>query len=695
MIEASEAYRAAIKAQSRRTRVRAIVDLTDPDIAFGAVTGSAQTGFSKSAQLHDKVFDLTPLASLEPGRWLLDGSFQLPPDANAQVGFETSRLFGEDKARSGGFDVTMNFSGVEIVQEISVFFPNADYDGYGVDFTVSVTNGLDTYTESFTGNTQRVVKLSLGEASITFPTSITLRVTRWSLPLRRMRIPEIIPGVFEIWGNNELSEFSVNMQGNFSNMALPYNTCNLTMDNLDRRFEPRNKAGVFKSIEERQGIKTFIGVDIGSDTEYVPTGVFYQFAGGWKTGNNDITMSWDLVDIIGLLVDRKYWLPEPLPTTLDGWIASIVAQLGANFAGLYSVDANYAGLSVTADATALADVTCGQVLQWVCMATDTFPRADAETGYLTVEPFWNEGNILDLDNLEIYPTITGNDDLSGIEFTLSDGTTLTIPGTTTSSPNTASVGNPFLHTEAAARKAARMILASYGGNRIETTGRGDPTSEIGDVSTVQLDKSTATTGRLMQQNFEYSDGVLTGCKSVLLQADGSYLYQNRVYIKSSGSWTAPAGVTSIRLILVGKGANGGNGTDGSWAAAGTPGADGSGGRVWSGTATVSGGQTFNITIGDNTTFGVYSSANGTIFPNGFTDIISGDSFARPGVAAPLAGSGDGGMGGEAGRQGAMHDEAIDDPEGRPIYETVIDARPTPGGAGVSGATGCVVIYYDI
>jgi len=691
MISASTGYKNAIIAQRRRMRVRAAVDLSDPDIVYGSVTGDTETDWADNAQLHDRVLELTPLASLEPGRWLLDGSFQLPPDPLAEVGIETSALFADDKTKT--FTYTINFSGVEFLQECAVYWPTGDYDGYGVDFDVLIyADASHQYSESFTGNTERAVRITGFE--LYNPAYVQITVTKWSLPLRRLRIPEIVIGVFEIWGNSELAGFNLNMQGAFTNLSLPYCTCTLTMDNLDRRFEPRNKAGIFRSIEDRQGIKTSVGVDVGGDTEYIPTGTYYQYNGGWRTSNNDITMKWDLVDIIGLLADRRFDVPSPLPTTLSGWAEALVSQLGANFATHYHVDPDYAALSVTvANDDAIADVSCGEILMWICQATETWPRADAKTGYLTIEPFWSEGNILTLGNLENYPTMTGNDDIARIDFTLSDGTELSIGGTSSSSSNTVSVSNPFLHTEAAARAAARMMLAAYGGNRIETVGRGDPTSEIGDVSTVQLDASNATTGRLLQQTIDFNNGVVRGCKSVLLQADGSYLYEERLVLTTSGTWTVPADVTSLRLILVGHGYDGGHGTDGTWDDAGTPGADGAGGKVWAGTVTVTPAQVFSISIGENTVMGAYSSANGVIYPRGYTDVISGDSYARPGVEAPVAGTGDGGMGGAGGYQGQKREVDVSEDE-LPIYHTVIDAYPTPGEAGVAGVAGCVVIYYD-
>ena len=42
------------------------------------------------------------------------------------------------------------------------------------------------------------------------------------------------------------------------------------------------------------------------------------------------------------------------------------------------------------------------------------PRADAETGYLTAEPMWNQGSKITLDNLIDYPTMKANADIAAL-----------------------------------------------------------------------------------------------------------------------------------------------------------------------------------------------------------------------------------------------------------------------------------------
>jgi hypothetical protein len=702
MIKSSAAYQAVITGDARRILLRAIIDLISPDIVYGAGETSGQIPWSQLAQIHDKVFD-TPAkyATLEHNRWTLDGTFGIFPDQAADVTGQVAYIGDALAGADGSFEtspwVELQFSGVSVLQACSVYFPGDEYDGVPMDFTVEVKQGGTAYySKSFTGN--QAASVALSGFTVNNPDAIRVTVSKWSLPYRRMRLVEIVPGIYEQWDNNIIAEFSVKQQGNVACTALPYGTCTLKMDNLSRRFEPRAKDGLFQSIEERQGIDISIGVRLPDGTDdYKRVGIYYQYSGGWRTGDNGLTMQWDLVDIIGLLASREFLPPGTLPTTLEGWIAALVGQLGVNFAGRYTVDPNYIGAAVTA--SSVADVTgksCGDILRWACMAAGVWPRADAETGYLAAEPLWSEGNKLTLDNLTAYPILRANSDVAAIIFTLHDGsgTQYIVSGNSTASSETVSVDNPFIHTQAQALTAARMILSTYGGNQLETTGRGDPTREIGDVETVWLNESSATTARLIMQTMQFSGGVLQGCQSQLLQADGSFQFQGRAQITESGTWTAPAGKTQLRVILVGHGGNGTAGTDGSWDEAGAPGAPGLGGLVWAGTININDGQSFAVNIEENTTFGAYSSANGKRYANGYTDVASGDSFARTGVASPLPGSGDGGAAGKAGAQGRRRLETKVNEDGSTTTRWRVSAYPGKGTAGKQGAPGCVVVYWD-
>ena len=714
MIKSTDAYRAAIVGDSRRMLLRAVIDIIDPDIVYGEVTAESQSKYARTEELHDKEFDNPPkYATLEENRWLLDGSWDIYPDTVEEcrtgIAYSSGTLSGSDGVFATPQYVEMQFSSVSILQACSIWFPDNEYDGVPADFTVEVKQGGTAYhTETYTGNT--AANVSITGFTVYNPDAIRVTVTRWSLPSRRMRLVEIVPGVYERWTGDMLSSFSLKHQGDVSCVTLPYGTCSIRMDNMSRRFEPRRKDGVFQSIEERQGIDVSMAVRLPDGTdEYKRLGIFYQHSGGWRTGDNGLTIQWDLVDIVGLMADRAFIAPSSLPTTLEGWTAALVAQLGDNFAGRYTVDSAYSGKSVTASLEDVQGMKCGDVLRYVCMATGTWPRADAETGYLAVEPMWSEGAKITLDNLTGYPVMSANNDVAAIVFTLADGngTEYVVSGNSTAASDTVSVNNPFIHDTAAALTAARNILSVYGGNKLEITGRGDPSSEIGDVDVVWLDESQATTARRIQQEFNITDGVLKNVGSVLLQADGWFAYEGREVITEPGTWTAPAGATQLRLVLVGKGQDGGHGEPGTYSVImlmpfgnepvgsyGADGEDGSGGKVWTGVIDINPEQEFTVSFdGDNTVFGVYSSANGQVYPNGYSDVASGESYARTGVASPLLGSGDGGKGGAGGEPGVMVQKKASG-EGWAFYYYETEKEAGTGEPGATGARGCAVVYWN-
>ena len=125
-------------------------------------------------------------------------------------------------------------------------------------------------------------------------------------------------------------------------------------------------------------------------------------------------------------------------------------------------------------------------------------------------------------------------------------------------------------------------------------------------------------------------------------------------ITESKTWTVPAGVTSLRIVLGQGGKGGGGGNDGGSGRScrdpgdgGAAGAAGTPGKVNVVDITVTPGQTFQVTIGapgaggdpnedgsdgGETTFGSYSSADGVVPEQGFLNQFTGDVYAVAGEA---------------------------------------------------------------
>lgn len=520
MIESTAAYKAAVVGTVRRTYVQAAVGIIDPDIEFTLVDGPAQASYSQPEQVYDATFDSgDTVMSLELNRVLLDGSFTpLQDEDTRQVGCVGLALAGDDGSFEEPQTVTLSFSGVETLQAITLGFSAKAYDGVPLAFTVTCGSQSWSYT---TNHASRVVIEDFTESS---PTSITLTIESWSIPGRRMRVIEIYPGLYEEWTLDDLYALSITQQANFASTALPYGTCQLSVDNTDRRFEPSNPAGIFKSIEDRQGVDISIGVELASGSvEYKRIGKYYQYSGGWKTGRNDMTIDWSLVDIIGLLSSREYIPPTTLPTTVDGWIASIVGQLGTLFTNAYAVDESLATKALSPDSRDnVTGKKCSDIIMWVALAAGGYAVAD-NRGRLAIKELPTDGGTVTLDNIIDYPTVSANQDIAFISFTLHDGsgTQYIVDGTAEASSNTISVDNPFIKAKTQADAAAQIILAFYGGNAYSTTGRGDPASEVGDVDTLAITGEISATARRVSQTFAYSEGVLQGCQATFIEVNES------------------------------------------------------------------------------------------------------------------------------------------------------------------------------
>lgn len=706
MIDTSAAYKAAIKAPFRRILARVTLDLIDPDLVYGAVTGSEQSYLSQPEQLHDRVFALGgQTVTLEHNRWLLDGSFGLPPlSPSGETGFETATVLGTSAWAQ------IAFSDVDVLNECTIIFTDRLMDGLPTAIKVDVYQG-QTVSYSTTVTEITGSRVTISGFTVYLPTAIRVTVNGWSLPDRLVRIVEIIPGIIETYETTRLADLSITQQTDLSMLTLPYSTCSLTFDNSDRRFDWRNRNGAFNSLEERQDVVIKLGVSTDGGNIMLPAGVYYLNSGGWRSSDNGLTLKWSLIDIIGLIAQRKFIPPTPLPTTFEGWIASIISPIGAVFSNRWTIDEAYASLELTCHAYQVADVTCGALLMWLCQATSTWPKADPETGNLVIEPIEAVGVSLELTQLAQYPTIADNADINSITFVIDDETQYTFSGTSTSSPTSRTVQNPFIKNRDAALAASRTILTGFGGLKIETVGRGDFSSELGDAATVWLDNEQARAGRVIKQTFGFQNGVLQNCRTTLIAAAGIELYENSAIFTAAGTFTVPEGVTELRVILVGKGANGGHGKDGTWYNRGADGANGAGGKVWASTISVNPGDSYAITIATETTFGLHSSADGLRYPDGYVDIVRGITYARTGIYNAVQGSGDGGEGGVGGDQGLRHQETgyyytteiVTNPDGTisfvPIknYVTVmkVDQYPGDGEAGTPGATGSAIIYWEV
>ena len=717
MINHSDAYSKAITDSSRRMFARAVFDLIDPDAVIGAVTANSKGALDKSEQITDRGVDETvqKAVTLENNRWKLDGTWNIlePTQLVGQHGWQSAKLSGADGAFIEPYpSVEQNISGLEILQAISLQFSDKEYNGFPVDFLIEVLSGTSVIaSKEYTNNDK--TRIVYDGFTANQPDKLRLTIKRWSQPYKYVRVVRFLAGLYEAWDDNTIKNIDILLESTFSGLSLPYSTCTIEVYNENKRFDPYAPNSIFKSVEERQAIPIEIGLRLPDGTiEWLPGGTFYQQSGGWSL--MPLTVQWNLTDVIGMLTSRRFVVPDTLPTTLNGWISAVMASLGKNFKTHYIVDSNVENIQINASKEKLTGMSCGDVIRFACMATNTRPYQDRTSGKLRISKIERiEGNALTLDNMPSYAVMSENAEVSDITFALDNGE-VTFPGTNTESDQSLSVDNPFIHTQDDAQKAMISCLLEYGGRKFTAQSRGNPSSDTGDIMSIETQFNTEISARLKRQQIKLEQGVMRNVTSELIQSPNDRTYENSIILAGSGEWTSPvAGTIKVTVIQGGTGGTGGAGgvMTGSWTEeietiGGTP---GSGGKVTVSEVTAVLGQKFPYSCGEGgiggdggevskdgesgkeggvTTFGQITSSTGKIYQNGIMDIQSGGVFASPGGSAYNS-YGSGGAGGERGSDGYQQDEYNDKGD----LVTVVYAKPTAGLKGEDGMNGCIIVEW--
>lgn len=734
MISTSNDYKTAIDAPTRRIVPNAVIDLTDPDLDVTSVTGDYASAYSFTSQIADKdmTFSGAVYATLETSRWLLDGSQSIMPDTpstrSGEQGVLGDTLSGTDGSLNK--ELTVAFNDVELLQSVTVASTDIPADGHPKNITLEVySNSVVMHTATATMDGSFII---FDGFTVTQPDKIVLTVNSWSLPGRRYRFVEFLPGHIETWYGDTIYKFDVIRKCDISNLTLPYASATLEIDNTDKRFDPMNKDGIFLTLTARQPVTMSLGVEINGSVEYVPGGIYYLKDKGWKTQNSGMTMMFDMIDIVGLLASRKFVLSGSVPSTLEGWVSEIVDQLGTTFSGHYVIDGTLGTTALTCSADDVAGVTCGDLLRYVCQAVGAFPVSDPENGYLHITKINNSvRRQISLRSQNAIPSSSANQDIAFLSFKI-NGTDYNIPGTEEIGGQTVNIENPFITTLIGADLASQAILPQYGGNALSLNWRGDMSVDPGDVEIVEIYPNILTAARVTEQRLTLANGVMTNVPMGMLQADGASLYTDYILITESGTYTMPAGITDITIVLIGGGDGGQGGMGGTTFAGYNYGGNGGlGGKVYTAPIEINDGQSVDIVIGNggnggaggqiadmnnpirqgqpgqaggDTTadFGiVYSSANGVRMDHGYVDLLTNEVYGVPGVRGldsqdpPKAGNnavvstGNGGNGGDAGR-GAIWE--WDDPQAvTPGVIWIEDALPgKPGGRGADGV--CIIFY---
>lgn len=256
-------------ADERKINSEAYFELIDVDAhQHATVIGSTQAAISEINQTFDKVLFMTKkIATLEPNEWQLNSTYKLVSNSgdNAEIGYWSEAI----SDAQGNIDITLafDFDTPQNSKAITVIFDDAT-NNYATDFTIQIS-GEGVFTPVIvTDNTQYMCEVVVNALSYT---KLELNFTKTNKPHRRIRVSEVVFGSLKKFTSNDISMVSIQTQATLDSSALPSGQIRLTIDNSDRAYNIINPNGVYRYLQEGQGISSYITIN----GEKLPLGYFY------------------------------------------------------------------------------------------------------------------------------------------------------------------------------------------------------------------------------------------------------------------------------------------------------------------------------------------------------------------------------------------------------------------------------------
>ena len=287
--------------------VEVSLTLTDPDAYKDATAeDNGAIYISNTEQIVSEVDkEIIPYATLEQNLWVLNGSRVIVPSSNyGDCGYIGNTLCNKNCVFESLPIVTINFPQVNnlLIPGVTITWGTA-YDEYAVDFTVTAYNGgAVVATKTVTGNTNVTSIVAL---DIIKYNRITISISKWSLPYRRARIAEILPGAIKTYTKRELFSYEHSQDVDPISASLPKSEISFSIDNVDNSYNPNNLESLAKYLIERQEVKSRCGYKIGENIEWVNCGTFYMSE--WDAPQGGMTANFKARDLLEFMTNTYYY----------------------------------------------------------------------------------------------------------------------------------------------------------------------------------------------------------------------------------------------------------------------------------------------------------------------------------------------------------------------------------------------------
>ena len=259
----------------RWSTARVIFELVDIDAAEDATpTATSEAEISKLEQTHDRDMEMTnKIGTLEHNQFLLDGSYVFPTEENGQVGWWSSEISNSNGILETPQVLEFTFTESQSSVGFMVIFDDKA-DEYASDFNIEIfdlSNALLS-EDNVVGNTKHTY---ISETPVDGYGKVRITFTKTSKPFRRVRVCEVVFGIIQTFDGSNTTDLKLLYELSPSMDSLPSNELSVTIENIDRKYNMINPQGIYKFLQQGQGLNVEIGVGPADNIERVNMGRFY------------------------------------------------------------------------------------------------------------------------------------------------------------------------------------------------------------------------------------------------------------------------------------------------------------------------------------------------------------------------------------------------------------------------------------
>lgn len=277
--------------------------ITEPGINKKAtVVTSSAAPFSTfhSIALSDNA-SVSRYSTGEPNLTVLDGSCDIVPSSPpyGTTGFLSAEIF--DDSNHPVIRLELPNENKSSIPGVSICWSTA-FGEYATDFSVSAYLGTNKLT-TVTVNGNKSVRSDV-EAELSGFDAVEIKVLKWCLPDRRVRVEQVKIGRYLVFDKTKILSYSHSSARDPISGQLSQESISFSLDNSDRTWDSVNPQGIYKYIYERQPVTVRYGMDVDGKTEWVSGGMF--FLSEWSVPANSIEASFQARDAFLYLASTAY-----------------------------------------------------------------------------------------------------------------------------------------------------------------------------------------------------------------------------------------------------------------------------------------------------------------------------------------------------------------------------------------------------